>query len=207
MILGICLELLNHRQLSMKCSEKLGRDVQPPHTGWRRTEKDWKDSNPGRPSPTQRAPMWRIGERPSDNGVRGDIVLPSQINWQVLLEGVAECTGGAVTPIKCCKSLTTESPGRFEAPVITSTPAVVQVVPWKNNYYRKYKSNERPSQEHCKHGRMEPLSLEICIYLGRKTDKTGVDSASYQYRQIIYKKVDRQENQCQSRTYWASNGA
>ena len=102
------------------------------------------DSNPGRPSPTQRVPRWRIGEQPSDMGVRGDSILPSRTNWQVLPEGVAECTGGAVTPIKCRKSLTTESPGRAEAPVITSTPAVAQVVPEKNSYYRKDTSNEKP---------------------------------------------------------------
>ena len=41
-------------------------------------------------------------------------------------------------------SLTTESPGRAEAPVITSTPAVAQVVPVKNSYYRKDTSNEKP---------------------------------------------------------------
>ena len=44
-----------------------------------------------------------------------------------------ECTGGAVTPIKCRMCLTTESSGRVEAPVINSTPAVAQVVPVKNN--------------------------------------------------------------------------
>ena len=94
---------------------------------------------------------------------------------------MAECTGGAVTPIKCRTSLTTESLGRVEAPVITSTPAVAQVVPEKNSYYRKDTSNEKPRQEgklDCKPGRMEPISLVRQIYLGRKTEKPGADGAS-----------------------------
>ena len=65
---------------------------------------------------------------------------------------MAECTGGAVTPIKCRMSLTTESPGRVEAPVITSSPAVAQVVPVKNRYYRKDTSKEKPYC-HYKHRR------------------------------------------------------
>ena len=64
----------------------------------------------------------------------------------VITEGVAECTGGAITPIKCRMSPTTEPPGQAEAPVITSTPAVAQVVPVKNSYYRKDTSNEKPNR-------------------------------------------------------------
>ena len=45
---------------------------------------------------------------------------------------MAECTAGAVTSIKCRMSLTTVSPGRAEASEITSTPAVAQIVPEKN---------------------------------------------------------------------------
>ena len=56
-------------------------------------------------------------------------------------------------------SLTTESPGRAEAPVITSTPAVAQVVPVKNSYYRKNTSNEKA------HGQMGLDSLFRQIHL------------------------------------------
>ena len=72
---------------------------------------------------------------------------------------MAECTGGAVTPIKCRKCLTTEFTGRAEAPEIASTPAVAQVVPVKNSYYRKNTSNEKL------HGQMGLASLFRQIHL------------------------------------------
>ena len=96
---------------------------------------------------------------------------------------MVECKGGAVIPIKCRRSLTTQPPGRLEAPVIiiSSTPAVVQVVPEKNSYYRKDTSKIKPRQEgklDSKPGRMKPISLVRQMYLGKKTDKPGVDGTS-----------------------------
>ena len=70
---------------------------------------------------------------------------------------------------------------KLEAPVKTSTPAVAQVVPDKNSYYRKDTSNEKPRQEgklDCKPEWMESIILLRQIYLGRKTYKPGADGAS-----------------------------
>ena len=56
-------------------------------------------------------------------------------------------------------SLTTEQPGRAQAPVISSTPAVAQVVPVKKSYYRKKTSNKKA------HGQMGHGSLFRHIHL------------------------------------------
>ena len=58
---------------------------------------------------------------------------------------VDQLTYGAATPRKYCiyMSLATNFTGQVEAPVITSSPIVVQVVPVKNSYYRKATSNKK----------------------------------------------------------------
>ena len=74
------------------------------------------DSNPGRPPPTQRVPRWRIGERPSDMGVRGCRRMPPWTNWRLLQQGVVGWTGGAVASIKYHKNPTTKWTRRDKAP-------------------------------------------------------------------------------------------
>ena len=56
--------------------------------------------------------------------------------------------------------------GDTEAPVKTSTPAVAQVVPVKNSYYRKTTSNEKVT------GRWgSPVSSDRSIYEKDNSDK------------------------------------
>ena len=106
-------------------------------------KKDCIDLNPGRIPPTERVPMVRIGERPSDTRIRGDMLLSLRANGRGLTEGVAECTCAAVASLKCHTCLTTEINGISRGVCQIITAAVAQVFLVKNSYCRKTTSKEK----------------------------------------------------------------
>ena len=102
--------------------------------------------DPGRPPPTQRVPRWRIGERPSDMGVRGGRRMPPWTNWRLLQQGVVGWTGGAVASIKYHKNPTTKWTRRDKAPqnlypcCSAGSPPPTRR---KSSYFRKWHLEEK----------------------------------------------------------------